>query len=194
MRVLVACEFSGVVRDAFIQEGYDAISCDLLDSERPGPHHKGDVRDILGDGWDLMIAHPPCTHLAVSGASSFRNKQKEQIEALEFVIDLLQAPIPCIALENPVSIISTFVTPPTQRIQPYWFCHNERKTICLWLKNLPKLVPTNVVGYLKKSYIHSVPAYKDRWKIRSRFYPGIAWAMAQQWGSVAQARKQLTSC
>lgn len=145
MRVLVACEFSGIVRDAFIAAGHDAISCDLLPSERPGPHHQGDVRDLLGDGFDLMIAHPPCTHLAVSGARWFAEKRAEQAEALEFVRLLLDAPIPRIALENPVSIISSRIRKPSQVIQPWMFGHPETKATCLWLKGLPKLEPTDIV-------------------------------------------------
>lgn len=146
MRVLVACEFSGTVRDAFIRAGHDAMSCDLLPTEVPGPHYTGDVRDILHgthDGaWDLMIAHPPCTHLAVSGARWFKDKCAEQAEALEFVRLLLNAPIPRIALENPVSIISSRIRKPDQIIQPWMFGHGETKATCLWLKGLPKLTPT----------------------------------------------------
>ena len=145
MRVLVACEFSGIVRDAFIARGHDAVSCDLLPTERPGPHIQGDVLELLGDGWDLMVAHPPCTHLAVSGARWFKDKRVEQAEALDFVRALLTAPIPRIALENPVSIISSRIRKPDQIIQPYWFGHGETKTTCLWLKGLPKLQPTDLV-------------------------------------------------
>ncbi len=151
MRVLIACEFSGVVRDAFLRHGHDAMSCDLLPTEVPGPHHQGDVRDILGDGWDLMIAHPPCTDLAVSGARWFAEKGADrQEEALEFVRTLVCAPIPRICIENPVSVISTRLFPdrkarPDQIIQPWMFGHGETKATCLWLKNLPKLLPTNVV-------------------------------------------------
>ena len=148
MRVLIACEYSGRVRDAFLTLGHDAMSCDLLPSESDkGPHYQGDVREVLGDGWDLMIAHPPCTHLAVSGARHFAAKQSSgvQDEALEFVRMLLSAPIPKIALENPVSIISTHIRKPDQIIQPFWFGHDARKTTCLWLKGLPKLTPTNMV-------------------------------------------------
>src|ERR1043166_3534873 len=146
LRVLVACEFSGVVRDAFASLGHYAVSCDLLPSETPGNHYQGDVRDILNDGWDLMIAHPPCTHLAVSGARWFKGKQKKQKEALAFVKMLLSAPIPRIALENPVSIISTKIRRPDQIIQPWMFGHGETKTTCLWLKNLPPLTPTSIVS------------------------------------------------
>lgn len=146
MKVLVACEFSGIVRDAFITRGHDAVSCDLLPSERSGPHYQCDVRDVIGNGWDLMIAHPPCTHLAVSGARWFKDKQQEQAEALEFVRLLLNVPVPRIALENPVSIISSHIRKPDQIIQPWQFGHNEAKTTCLWLKNLPILVETTIVN------------------------------------------------
>lgn len=145
MRVLIACEFSGIVRDAFIARGHDALSCDLLQSERPGPHYQGDVRDILSDGWDLMVAHPPCTHLAVSGARWFKHKLREQAEALAFVQTLLDAPIPRLALENPVSIISSRIRRPDQIIQPWQFGHPESKTTCLWLKGLQPLRPTQTV-------------------------------------------------
>jgi hypothetical protein len=145
MRVLVACEFSGVVRDAFALRGHYAMSCDLLTSETPGLHYMGDVLEILNDGWDIMIAHPPCTHLAVSGARWFADKQAEQAEALAFVRLLLDAPIPRICLENPVSIISSRIRKPDQIIQPWQFGHGETKTTCLWLKNLPKLQPTAIV-------------------------------------------------
>ena len=181
MRVLVACEFSGVVRDAFITAGHDAMSCDLLDTESPGPHHKGDVLGILGDGWDLMIAHPPCTHLAVSGARWFKDKQEEQAEALVFVSALLNAPIHRIALENPVSIISTRIRKPDQYIQPWQYGHGETKKTGLWLKNLPNLRPTNIVNG-RESRVHRESPGPERWKNRSRFYPGIAKAMAEQWG------------
>lgn len=182
MKVLVACEYSGVVRDAFIRAGHDALSCDLLPTDAPGPHYRGDVRDILGNGWDLMIAHPPCTHLAVSGARWFQEKQQEQAEALEFVRLLLNAPIHRIALENPVSIISSRIRKPTQIIQPWQFGHGETKATCLWLKNLPKLQPTDIVAG-RESRIHKLPPSPDRWKIRSMTYPGIAEAMATQWGA-----------
>ena len=181
MRVLVACEYSGTVRDAFIARGHDALSCDLLPTEKPGPHHQGDVSDILWDGWDLMIAHPPCTHLAVSGARWWKDKQDEQAEALYFVGMLMAAPIPRIALENPVSKISTAIRKPDQIIQPWQFGHGETKATCLWLKGLPKLVPTNVVEG-REARIHKMPPSKDRWKERSRTYQGIADAMAAQWG------------
>ena len=181
MRVLVACEFSGIVRDAFSARGHDEWSCDLLPSETPGNHILGDVRGVLKDGWDLMIAHPPCTHLAVSGARWFKEKQDEQHEALAFVRDLLSADIPRIALENPISIISSKIAKPTQIIQPWQFGHGETKATCLWLKGLPKLIPTNIVEG-RENRIHRLPPSADRWKQRSRTFPGIAAAMAEQWG------------
>jgi len=183
IKVLVACEYSGVVRDAFIKQGHDAISCDLLPTEQPGPHYEGDVLDILNDGWDLMIAHPPCTHLAVSGARWFKDKQEEQKEALDFVRVLLDAPIKHIALENPVSIISSKIRKPDQIIQPWQFGHGETKKTCLWLKNLPPLKPTKIVEG-REQRIWKMPPSKDRWKLRSATYQGIADAMANQWGAI----------
>lgn len=184
MKVLIACEYSGKVRDAFLRAGHDAMSCDLLPTDAPGPHYQGDVRDVLGDGWDLMIAHPPCTHLAVSGARWFKNKQAEQAEALAFVRLLLDAPIPRIALENPVSIISSRIRKPDQIIQPWQFGHGETKATCLWLKNLPLLQPTQIVDG-REPRIHKLPPSPDRWKIRSETYQGIANAMADQFGEIA---------
>jgi site-specific DNA-cytosine methylase len=181
MKVLVACEYSGAVRDAFRARGHEAVSCDLLPSETPGPHYEGDVRDIINATWDLMIAHPPCTHLAVSGARWFKDKQQEQAEALEFVRLLLAAEIPRIALENPVSIISSKVRKPDQIIQPWQFGHGETKATCLWLKNLPRLRPTNIVEG-REARVHKMAPSPDRWKERSRTYAGIAAAMAEQWG------------
>ena len=181
MKVLVACEFSGAVRDAFIANGHDAMSCDLLPTDVLGPHYEGDVLDILGNGWDIMIAHPPCTHLAVSGARWFKDKVEEQKEALEFVKLLLDAPIPKIALENPISIISSKIRKPDQIVQPWQFGHGETKATCLWLKNLPKLVPTDIVDG-REPKVHMLPPSADRWKLRSLTYPGIAKAMADQWG------------
>lgn len=181
MRVLVACEFSGIVREEFNKLGFDAWSCDIIDSEIPGKHIKDDVLNVIDQDWDLMIAHPPCTHLAVSGARWFKNKQVEQREALEFVKRLLEADIKHIALENPVSIISSRIRKPDQYIQPYEFGHGETKKTGLWLKNLPKLKPTNIVEG-RKSRVHLEPPSKDRWKNRSRTYKGIARAMALQWG------------
>jgi site-specific DNA-cytosine methylase len=182
MKVLIACEYSGTVRDAFIAQGNDAISCDLLPTDAPGPHYQGDVRDILNDGFDLMIAHPPCTHLAVSGARWFKDKQKEQAEALDFVRLLLNAPIDKIALENPISIISSRIRKPSQIIQPWQFGHGETKATCLWLKNLPRLIPTNIVEG-REAKVHRMPPGPDRWKLRSTTYKGIAQAIAEQWGA-----------
>jgi len=181
MRVLVACEYSGAVRDAFRALGHDAMSCDLLQSETQGPHYKGDVRDVLGAGWDLMVCHPSCQHLAVSGARWFKDKRQEQDDALEFVRLLLAAPIARIALENPVSIISSRIRKPDQIIQPWQFGHGETKATCLWLKGLPKLVPTNIVSG-REARIHRMAPGPNRAKERSRTYAGIAQAMAQQWG------------
>jgi len=180
VKVLVACEYSGTVRDAFIAAGHEALSCDLLPTDAQGPHYQGDVRDVLSDGWDLMIAHPPCTHLAVSGARWFKDKQAEQAEALDFVRLLLGAPIDRIALENPVSVISSRIRKPDQIIQPWQFGHGETKATCLWLKGLPKLTPTDIVDG-REARVHKLPPSADRWKIRSTTYPGIAAAMAQQW-------------
>ena len=180
MKVLVACEYSGRVRDAFIAQGHNAISCDLLPTESEGPHYQGDVTDILNDGFDLMVAHPPCTHLAVSGSRHFWRKKKEQKEALDFVRLLMNAPIKRWCIENPVSVISSFIRPPDQIIQPWQYGHGECKSTCLWLKNLPKLKPTNIVAG-REQRIHMVPPGPDRWKIRSTTYLGIANAMALQW-------------
>lgn len=181
MKVLVGCEFSGTVRDAFIRLGHDAWSCDLLPSESGGPHICGSVLDVLSSGWDLAIFHPPCTHLAVSGARWFSAKQREQAEALDFVKLLLAAPIPHIALENPVSIISSRIRKPDQIIQPWQYGHGELKTTCLWLKNLPLLVPTRIVKG-REQRIWKLPPSENRWKERSRTYKGIANAFAKQWG------------
>jgi hypothetical protein len=182
MRILIACEYSGRVRDAFIAAGHDAVSCDLLPTEVQGPHYQGDVRDVIADGWDMMICHPPCTHLAVSGARHFAAKKASgvQDEALDFVRLLLDAPIPKIALENPVSIISSRIRKPDQIIQPWQFGHGETKATCLWLKGLPKLSPTNIVEG-RDDRIHKMPPSPNRWKERSRTYEGIAQAMAAQW-------------
>jgi site-specific DNA-cytosine methylase len=191
MKVLIACEYSGAVRDAFIAQGHDAISCDLLPTDAPGPHYQGDVRDIIEDGFDLMVAHPPCTHLAVSGARWFKDKQAEQAEALDFVRLLLSAPIGKIALENPISIISSRIRKPNQIIQPWQFGHPESKSTCLWLKNLPKLIPTDTLPLPASGrWNNQTPSGQnklgpspDRWKERSKTYQGIAEAMAQQWGA-----------
>lgn len=181
MRVLVACEFSGTVRDAFAAAGHDAWSCDMLPSETAGQHYQGDVREMLDAGWDLLIAHPPCTHLAVSGARWFSGKRDEQAHGLGFVLQLAAAPVEHIAIENPVSILSSRWRKPDQIIQPWQFGHGETKATCLWLKRLPKLSPTNVVEG-REARVHHMPPSEDRWKERSRTFPGIAQAMAEQWG------------
>ena len=192
MRVLIACEFSGTVRDAFTARGHDAWSCDLLPTEKPGQHMVADAIEVAyGMHWDLMIAHPPCTHLAVSGARWFKDKLVEQTEALEFVRALLAAPISKIALENPVSIISSRIRKPDQIIQPYQYGEPITKTTCLWLKGLPLLVPTNIVDkgerHVTKSgrslpKWYNLPRSPDRWRKRSKTVVGIAEAMAAQWG------------
>lgn len=181
MRVLVACEFSGIVREAFKAKGHDAWSCDLLPTEIPGQHIMGDIIKTLEWGWDLMIAHPPCTHLAVSGARWFKDKALAQSDAMDFFIDLATAGIAKIAVENPVSIMSTYYRKPDQIIQPWQFGHGETKATCLWLKGLPLLQPTNIVEG-RTPRVHHEPPGPDRWKNRSRTYQGIADAMAAQWG------------
>jgi hypothetical protein len=196
VKVLIACEYSGTVRDAFIAAGHDAMSCDLLPSDAPGPHYLGDVRDVLGDGWDLMIAHPPCTYLAVSGmhrtARGLRDPQLTE-DALDFVRLLLAAPVPRIAVENPVSVISTRIRRPDQIVQPWQFGHDASKTTCLWLKGLPALRPTQIVeprivdgrkrwGNQTDTGQNRLSPSPDRWKLRSATIPGIAAAMAAQWG------------
>ncbi|MCC6573299.1 MAG: DNA cytosine methyltransferase [Planctomycetes bacterium] len=183
MRVLVACEFSGIVRDAFCAKGHDAVSCDLLPTERLGNHLLMPVQRLLDAPWDLMIAHPPCRYLAVSGARWFAHRTQEQKEALAFVELLMEAPIPRIAIENPISVISTTLRKPDQIVQPWMFGHGETKATCLWLKNLPKLRPTKVVEG-RKARVHCEPPTPDRWKRRSRTYEGIATAMAEQWGAL----------
>lgn len=184
IRVLVACEYSGRVRDAFRVRGFDAWSCDLLPCEGdPTYHIQGDVLGILDRAWDLMICHPPCTHLCVSGARHFASKLMDgrQSEALDFIIDLMHAPIKHIALENPIGIISSIVGPPDQIIHPYQFGHPEKKSTCLWLDRLPLLYPTEIVQE-RKGVVHAMTPSPTRWKDRSRTYLGIACAMANQWG------------
>lgn len=181
MRILVSCEFSGIVRDAFTHMGHDAWSCDLLPTESPGNHIQTDVRNVLRDGWDMMIAHPPCTHLAVSGARWFSGKEREQSEALDFVRTLFDAPIEKKCIENPVSIISTRIMRPTQVIHPWQFGHGEVKRTCLWLFGLPKLTPTEIVSGRKARILGFSPSH-NRGKLRSKTYAGIARAMAEQWG------------
>lgn len=181
MKVLVACEFSGIVRDAFKNRGHFAVSCDLLPTEKLGFHIQDDVLKHLDDGWDLMVAHPPCTYLAVSGARWFKDRQKEQKEAIEFFMALVNAPIPKICVENPVCIMSTKYRKPDQIIQPWMFGHGETKKTCLWFKNLPKLEATNIVSG-RENRIHKMSPSKDRGKLRSITYSGVAEAMAEQWG------------
>jgi hypothetical protein len=185
MKVAILCEYSGIVRDAFLKEGHNAISHDLLLTESEGPHVKCNIQELERDYWkqfDMAICHPPCTHLAVSGARWFKYKQNEQVEALEFVRYLLDLPIKRICIENPVSIISSEIRPPDQCIQPWQFGHGETKKTCLWLKGLPPLIPTDIVEG-REQRIHNMPPGPDRGKERSRFYPGIADAMAKQWGT-----------
>ena len=185
MKVLVACEFSGIVREAFARRGHEAWSCDLLDTEIPGQHYRGDVRDLFDDHWDLMIAHPPCTDLASSGARWFPEKRADgrQQAAIYFFMGLIAAPIKRIAIENPVGMMSSIYRKPDQIIQPWQFGHGETKATCLWLSNLPPLQPTNIVGG-RDARIHRMAPSPDRWKERSRTYTGIAEAMADQWGKV----------
>lgn len=195
MKVLVACEYSGTVRDAFIAEGHDAISCDLLPTDVPGPHYQGDVTDILGEGWDLMVAHPPCTHLSVSGSRHFAAKRADgrQQAAIDFFMKLANADIPKICIENPVCIMSSVWMQPTQTIQPWMFGHTEQKATCLWLKALPPLVATNdvyeemmLLPKAERERIHYMPPGPDRWKERSKTFAGIAQAMASQWSNIKQ--------
>lgn len=212
MRVLVACEFSGVVRDAFRRLGHDAVSCDILPTEQPGPHIQDDVLKHLGAGWDLMIAHPPCTYLTVTGnkwmaerfRSRFPDRVKQRCQAIDFFISLAKAPIPRIALENPVGIMSRIYKAPTQYIQPYYFGDPERKTTCLWLKNLPKLKATNRVKPKLYTYKDGrtdgdwhVKTMKlpplERMKARSKTFQGIAEAMASQWGSYKPIQLEISS-
>ena len=195
MKVLIACEYSGTVRDAFRAAGHDALSCDLLPTDVPGEHYQGDVRDIINDGWDLMVAHPPCTYLCSSGLHwNKRRPERAQMteDALEFVQFLLDAPIPRIALENPIGCIGTRIRKADQTIQPWQFGHDASKSTCLWLKNLPLLTPTAVVepriANGKKRWANQtdsgqnrLPPSEDRWKIRSETYAGIAAAMVAQW-------------
>ena len=180
MKVLIACEFSRIVAEAFEKQGHEVTSCDLLPAEKEGTHFQGDVYSIIDNGWDMMIAFPPCTDLAASGARWFKHKTNEQQAALNFVRDLLDAPIPKIALENPVGVISTRIRKPDQIIQPWQFGHGETKATCLWLKNLPVLTPTNIVEG-RYGRVWREPPSPERWRNRSRTYQGIAEAMATQW-------------
>jgi hypothetical protein len=207
VKILIACEFSGVVRDAFLAKGHDAWSCDILPTEKPGPHIQDDVLKHLNEGWDLMIAHPPCTHLAVSGARWFEQKRADgrMQQGYEFFMQMINAPIEKIAVENPIGVLSKMYRKPDQIIQPYWFGNSVQKATCLWLKNLSLLEKTNVVDrgmiYVdprgqkhggahtlraKKAYspLMLLPRSEKRWMIRSRTFKGIAQAMADQWGSL----------
>lgn len=202
MRVLVACEFSGVVRDAFIKRGHDAWSCDLLPTEKPGPHIEGDVLEHFDGGWDLMIAHPPCTHLAVSGAAWFEKKRKDgrQKKGIDFFMEFTKTNIFRVAIENPVSIMSKIWRKPDQIIQPYYFGDKFQKTTCLWLKNLPPLIHSREDDlFFKKTHVEkgNMIKYKSgktmpEWyaksygdgHARSKTFQGIAEAMADQWGGL----------
>lgn len=195
MKVLVACEYSGTVRDAFRRRGHDAMSCDLLPTDAPGPHYQGDVSDIINDGWDLMVAHPPCTYLCSSGLHWNKKRPERAAKtegALRFVEFLMNAPIPRIAIENPIGCISTRICKPDQTIQPWQFGHPESKATCLWLKTLPLLTPTDILPLPSTgrwqnqtaSGQNKLAPSADRWKIRSTTYQGIAEAMAQQWGKL----------
>ena len=190
MRVLVGCEFSGRVRDAFTRRGHDAMSCDLLPSDTPGKHFQGDIRELLNEEWDLLIAHPPCTFLAVSNSANWKQLQEngKQQEAIAFVEEIFNSKTPRICIENPVGALSTRskLGKPTQYIQPYFFGHSEQKQTGLWLKGLPKLEPTKLIDIShyppkQKQRLHWLPPSKDRWKLRSLTYLGVAEAMANQW-------------
>lgn len=183
MKILIGCEFSGIVRDSFLAQGHDCWSCDIIPTEKPGPHIVNDVRNVLDDGWDMAIFFPPCTHLAVSGARWFKDKRHEQREALDFVRTLMNAPIPRIAIENPVGMISSRIRKPDQIIQPWMFGHTEQKKTCLWLKHLPPLFPN---GYQaeRNQTIWRMPPSPDRGKERSRTFAGVGAAMAAQWGRI----------
>jgi len=182
MKVLVACEFSGIVRDAFIARGHNTVSCDLEPTEKPGPHYQGDVRAIINQGWDMMIAFPPCTYLCTMGSIHWKRPGRLELqqEALDFVRFLMAADIPRIAVENPVGIISTAIRKPDQIIQPYYFGHDKSKRTCLWLKNLPPLMTTCL--FLNHSDFVLTTKHKNRQKSRSRTFENIAYAMAEQWG------------
>ena len=184
MKVLIGCEFSGIIREEFLAKGHDAYSCDFLDSEIPSPrHYKGDLSDLLTSSWDLLIAHPPCTYLCVSGNRWMTNnidRQEKREEALQFVMLIMTAPIKRICIENPVGVISSRICKPNQIIQPYEFGHAETKATCLWLKNLPKLKPTDIVTPTENR-IHKMPPSVNRWKERSRTYTGVAKALAEQY-------------
>ena len=189
MKILIACEYSGRVRDAFIKKGHDAMSCDILPTESPGPHYEGDVLDIVDNGWGMMIAHPPCTYLTRAGARWWKDRVELQREALNFVGMLLYSSIEKIALENPPGAIGTNIRKADQYIQPWWFGHPETKMTGLWLKGLPKLIKTNDVEAemmslpaKERNKCHYAAPGPDRWKIRSTTLQGVADAMADQWG------------
>ena len=196
MKVLIACEYSGRVRDAFTKLGHDAMSCDILETESPGNHYKGDVRDVLDVGWDMMVAHPPCTYLTISANKWYKDQPERKSgtlvgqarrdareEAIFFFMLLMTSNISKIAIENPIGVLSSRYRKPDQVIQPWQFGHGETKATCLWLKNLPKLESTNVVDG-REQRLHLLPPSIDRAKIRSKTYQGIADAMAMQWGGL----------
>jgi hypothetical protein len=198
MKVLIACEFSGTVRDAFTKLGHDAWSCDLEDTLTPGNHYKGDMFDIVNDGWDLIIAHPPCTHLAVSGARHFEKKRADgrQQQGIDFFMRVMNIDVPRLAVENPIGIMSTLYRKPNQIIQPWEYGHKTTKATCLWLKGLPLLKPTNIVDkgevvtfasgkrMSKWFYESSQLSPKERERMRNKTFQGIADAMAEQWGKI----------
>jgi hypothetical protein len=197
MKILIACEFSGTVRDAFIKAGHDAVSCDIEPTDSPGPHYQGDMFDIINDGWDMMIAFPPCTHLAVSGAKHFAKKRADgrQQQGIDFFLKVVNADIPKIAVENPVGIMSSIYRKPDQIIQPWQFGHEVSKKTCFWLKNMPLLTPTNIVSdgeyitfpsgkRMHKWYADKAFGGIERQKVRNKTFQGIADAMADQWGNL----------
>ena len=189
LKVLIACESSGVVRDHFLRVGHDAMSCDLLPTEKPGPHYQGDLFDVIDYPWDIAIFHPECTHLSVSGSRHFAAKKMDgrQQAGASFFMKIVRASahIPKTAIENPVCIMSSLYRKPDQIIQPWQFGHGETKATCLWLKGLPLLVPTNIVEG-REARIHRMPPSPDRWRERSRTYDGIGAAMSNQWGASNQ--------
>lgn len=191
LRVLVGCEYSGIGRDAFIAAGHDAMSCDLLPTERPGPHYQGDIFDVIDYPWDLAILHPECTHMAVSGARHFAAKRMDgrQQVGVSFALRLWRscAHIPRVALENPVSILSSVWRKPDCIVQPWEHGHGETKALCWWLKGLPGLIPTNIVEG-REPRVHHMSPGPDRWKERSRSYPGVMAAIAQQWAIYTERR------
>lgn len=182
MRVLVGCEFSGIVRDAFRAAGHDAWSCDVLPTERPGPHLEADVRAVMGQGWDLLIAFPPCTYLCRSGARWWPGREDLQAHAIGFVLQLYGSTVPRVAIENPIGRLSGVWRKPDQIIQPWQFGVPERKATCLWLKGLPALQPTEIVAG-RVPRVHFAAPGPERWRERSRTLPELAAAMAAQWGS-----------